>query len=235
MKILIVFTAICFFSGFSIAAQDANNLNIKTSMSAFDSPINIAKAGFWVPKSTSVASVVGSVYLFDNWNGLYTIIGVNKNATQVSNLNYNLQTKTLESTFVSDSIFQYDMSEIDYVKNGSTIYKVINNGQVNGLFSELVVNTHFQIYKEIELSIKKGTFDRLSQVKIKEDQYVKVPIYYLVQDGVFQRQKFNKKAVLQLTGGQKEAVDKFVSTNNLSYSKESDLIRILIYYGSIKA
>lgn len=233
MMIYKLYVGICSCWCFSILAQDANNLGNKTAMRAFDSEISIGKSGLWVPKVASSNTVSGSVYLFDNWIGLYTVVGKNHNTTQILNLNYNLQTKNLESSVGKDSIFQYDLGEIDLVKEGQTVYKVVRNEQVNGLFVELYAGSRFQIYKEMQLGIKKGAFDRLTQAKVDDDRYVQVPVYYVVQAGVFQREKMSKKLILKLVQDKKEAVSKYASQYDLSYTNDADLSRILIYYSSL--
>jgi hypothetical protein len=228
-----VYVFICFFCGLSLVAQDANNLGVKTTMSAFDSPVNVSKSGFWVPNKAIDNTVSGSVYLFDTWFGRYTVVGENQNSTQIFNLNYNLQTKSLESVIGKDSIFQYNMTEIDLVKEGKRTFKVINNVQVSGLLLELFAGADFQIYKETTLSIKKGAFDRLTQTKVAEDKLVQVAVYYVAQNGIFRQEKITKKLILDLVGDKKEAVSKFATKFDLRYSSDSDLSRILIYHSGL--
>lgn len=228
-----LFSRICFLISFSLFAQNANNLNVKTSMSAFDTEISIGKSGLWVPKKVVDNTISGSVYLFVKWDGLYTVVSKNQNATHFFNLNYNLQTKTLETAVGNDSIFQYDLNKIDYVKERNVIYKVIRNEQVNGLFLELYVGKQFQIYKETVLDIQKGPFDRLTQTKINDDKYVQSSLYYVVQNGVFRKEKLNKKMFLKLVDDKNEAVSLFASKYNLNYSVDKDLSRILDYYSKL--
>ena len=88
---------------------------------------NINTTGIWTPGTYKQNFIDGSVYLFPNFNGQYTVITKKGDSRKLFNLNYNLKTQTLESSISKDSIFQYDLDQFDYIIALNKKYKVLNN------------------------------------------------------------------------------------------------------------
>ena len=99
------------FVTFSFFAQD--NQNSKKGDYNIDYLGNFNKAGMWLPASVEDKSISGSPYLFNSWEGLFSVINMKGNRFDLLNLNYNISTKKLESKVSKDSVFQYDLKDID--------------------------------------------------------------------------------------------------------------------------
>jgi hypothetical protein len=226
----IFFFFFCFLRVFS---QDNNHLDVKLSMRSFEGYIDVGKAGLWVPGKSVDNFVGGSLYLFPNWIGPYSVYLKNGKSTQLLNLNYNLNTKNLEALISKDSVFQYDLAQIDYVVNSNKRYKIIQNSQLNGMFQEVFNGEKLKIFKEASLAVRKGGFDRLTQTKLEVDKYEQVFSYHIFAEDKYEKDKICRKLILKHTSDKADLIKKFVLQNKLNYKSDEDVNRILNYYVSL--
>lgn len=191
------------------------------------------KGGLWIPGGVKNNEIKGSTYLFPNWNGNFTItttIGQNR---KIFNINYNIKTKKIESFISKDSVFQYDIENFDVISTNNKNYKVINNGQLRGLYQEIVLSEKLSIYKEIVISVQEAVTNPLTQQDINESTYVKKEVYHFFMNDAFISKKLNKRNVLDFLKDKKVEVKDFASKNNLDFSKEEDVKKIIIYYNTL--
>jgi hypothetical protein len=233
MKSINTFFILSFLCSLSALSQVNSDLGVKTTMKSFDGEISVGKAGIWIPRKAVDNFIGGSLYLFPNWVGPYYVFSKNGKATQLLNLNYNLKTKNLESLMSNDSVFQYDLTQIDYLVQSNKKYKIIQNSQFNGLFLEVFNGEKLKIFKEISVVVKKGVMDRLTQTKLDEDKYVQEYSYHVFADGKYENDKLSKKFVLKHTGDKADLIKSFVSKYKLNYTSDDDVNRILNYYTSL--
>jgi len=191
---------------------------------------NINTTGIWTPGTYKQNFIDGSVYLFPNFNGQYTVITKKGDSRNLFNLNYNLKTQTLESSISKDSIFQYDLDQFDYIIASNKKYKVLNEAQLKGLVLEIFDGQKVKLYNEIHIEIEKGVLNPMTQTMISEDKFVQVFTYYLVLNGTQVKIKLSKSDILKQLIDKKDALKEFASKNDLSFSKEEDVNKILKYY-----
>ena len=225
------------FFGFSfnlITAQGASSyLDTKFSMSSLKSSGTNLSSGVWVPAKVEDKTIIGTNYLFKNFEGIYSITNKVGNSFKMLNLNYNLSSGTLETKISKDSVFQYDLNEIDYVVAGNKNYKNLRGTEVSGLVLEIFKGKNFDIYKKIEISVLEGTISPLTQEKIQQDKYVQSYTYYTNTNGNIEKIKFNKSAILKLSKDKQTQVKEYAKANNLDFSNETDVNIILKYYESL--
>lgn len=226
MKILKTIFFLVFLN--NLLAQDVttNSKNFRTD--TFTGKVSATGTGFWVPAKNLNTDISGSVYLFDNWIGNYNIFDKSNNKFLVTNLNYNLSTNTLESKVSNDSVFQFDLSNIKKVAFGNKKYEVVDGKLVESLFNSEKLN----IYKEFSVKIVEASLNPMTQENITDRKYVKKSKFLVNKNGLVQDFKVNKKNVLSLFGKNQEVVKKYVKDNNLSYSDENDLFKILKKFNS---
>jgi hypothetical protein len=225
MKSFLFLALLCFYSLFSFS-QEQNREDVKLAFTSIgNSPI-----GFWIPAKISNNYIEGSVYLFPNFVGQYEVISKKGDVFKLYNLNYNLITKTLEARISKDSIFQYNLSEIDCVINQKYKYKFIDDSQVRGLLLEIYNNKKIQLYKEFTSVVQEASFNPLTQEKIGNDAHIRMDSYYFHKNDFFEKIKLNKKTILKYLSDKEDLVRKFVSKNKLSYKSEEDIVEILNYY-----
>ena len=203
------------------------------STSDYNTQFSRTEGGMWLPAKVINTSVEGSPYLFSNWIGKYNVITKSGTRSQIFNLNYNLQTKKLESSISKDSVFQYDLEQFDYIINSKNKYKVISQDQMEGLFLEVFNGPKIKLYKDFNTSIKEASFNPLTQEKMGNDKFVQNSNYYIFANSKYEKINPTKKDILKYLADKKDIIKKYVSTNDLSYDKDDDLNNILSYYNGL--
>lgn len=190
-------------------------------------------AGMWIPGGIKNNDIAGSTYLFSNWNGIYSVKTVTGQQRSLFKLNYNIKSKKIEFFISKDSVFQYELSQFDVITKDNVKYKVINNGQLQGLYQEIVIGSKLSIYKEATVSIQEAVTNPLTQQAIGDNVYIKKYIYHFYANGNYVTKKLNKKNILEFSSDKKELVKEFASVNNLDFSKDDDVNKIVTYYNSL--
>lgn len=213
-------------------AQDATSTTTTSTKNfrtdTFTGKVSATGTGFWVPAKNVNNDITGSVYLFDNWIGNFNIFDSSDNKFLVTNLNYNIKTNTLESKVSNDSVFQFDLGNIKKVSFGNKKYEVVDGKLVESLFNSDKLN----IYKEFTVKVIEATLNPMTQENITDRKYVKKSKFLVKKNDLVQELKLNKKNVLSLFEKNQDDVKKFVKDNNLNYSDENDLFKILKKFNS---
>lgn len=224
-KILFCFV---FMSSFSAFSQVNDAFVSKATLESTTLDVKV-----WNTGKVISTPIDGSIYLFSNWTGLYKIITKSGESHAVTNLNYNLKTKKIESFRSKDSVFQYDLKQFDYVYNFNKKYKVVDSNELSGMLLEVSSGPKINLYKEMYIVTQRGAFNPLSHTNISNDSYVQMSSYYFFVNGKYEKIKLNKKVVAEYTKDKNDMIRDFVKKNNLNYSSEEDVSRILRYYNSI--
>ncbi|RTL10198.1 MAG: hypothetical protein EKK56_10395 [Flavobacteriaceae bacterium] len=211
------------FVTFSFFAQD--NQNSKKGDYNIDYLGNFNKAGMWLPASVEDKSISGSPYLFNSWEGLFSVINMKGNRFDLLNLNYNISTKKLESKVSKDSVFQYDLKDIDKVKYLSKVYKVYNEE----LFLQLFTSDTFEFLKSFQVVIQEAVSNPLTQSSLTPRRYVYKNEYKIFRNGVVTDFKLNKKSLLNLFPDKIDLIKNYANSNKLSFSEENDVVKIFNY------
>ena len=215
----------------TISAISQNNDNYKAALYTYNH--DLQGGGAFLPGVLLNNYIKGEIHLFPNWNGQYTVVTKKGDSRQLFNLNYNLQTKALESFISKDSVFQYDIDQFDYVIASNKKYKVLNDSQLNGLVQEIFNGQKVKLFNEIRLGIEQGVLNPMTQTMISEDKYVKVYNYYLFINNKYTKIKLSKSDILKQLIDKKDTLKEFASKNDLSFSKEEDVNLILKHYDSL--
>ena len=211
------------FVTFSFFAQD--NQNSKKGDYNIDYLGNFNKAGMWLPASVEDKSISGSPYLFNSWEGLFSVINMKGNRFDLLNLNYNISTKKLESKVSKDSVFQYDLKDIDKVKYLSKVYKVYNEE----LFLQMFTSDTFEFLKSFQVVIQEAVSNPLTQSSLTPRRYVYKNEYKIFRNGVVTDFKLNKKSLLNLFPDKIDLIKNYANSNKLSFSEENDVVKIFNY------
>ncbi|MET0760270.1 MAG: hypothetical protein ABWZ56_07610 [Flavobacterium sp.] len=226
MKKINLLSLLLFFS-VSVFSQ-GENAAYKAALNATDN--GLTSGGSWIPGKSLDKIVEGSLYLFSNWNGQYEVITTGGDSRKIFNLNYNIKTQKIESFISRDSVFEYDLNQFDYVIKANKKYKVINDAQLNGLFLEVFNGKKLKLFRESKIVVEEGTFNPLTQEKLTEDKYVQAYVYYFLTEGKYEKTKLGKKGILKYLKDKEDLVKDFVSKNNLTYTSDGDVSKILNYY-----
>lgn len=226
MKTIIYSLLLVVLFPFCLNAQNNSTDNSADFRNNF---IGSGRGGMWIPSKVKDMSIEGSPYLFKSWNGMYTVVSTEGNKFKVMNLNYNIESKKIESQISKDSVFQYNFEGIDHIVTQNKKYKIVEDE----LFLEVYGNPQIKLLKQFSVIIKEGVTNPMTQMDLTPRRYEIREEYKLYQDNMLSKFKLNKSSVLKMFSNKKDPISKYVKENKLSYSDEKDIIRILAYASSI--
>lgn len=172
--------------------------------------------------------IEGSKHLFATWDGNYIVQSIKGTRYNLNNLNYNLQSKKLESLLTKDSIFELKSNQVDYILTNNKRYKVINEE----LFQELN-NGKFKIYKQFTVKVQDAFINPMTKTESGAPQYVQVPKYFYYRNDILTPFKLKKKDVLGLLSDKESEIKKYADDKDFSFSEEHDVIKIINYYNTL--
>lgn len=229
------FLLVYLFLGVFIAGHSQNSggvIGVTNDLSLYLNPMQ--SDGLYVPLKKAGNPIDQSQYLFSQWDENSQIFFSENKVFSIKNLNYNIDSKKLESIIGKDSIFQYNINRIDYVKRSDKKYKFYNFNDSNQLYQELYVSKNVLFLKGYKLIIKEAFINPMTNTVISEQKSVIIEKYFCkVSDQDFMPLDLKKKSVLKLMGDKSSQIEKFVSNSKLSYSSENDLIKIFNYYDTL--
>lgn len=177
----------------------------------------------------------GSKYLYDSWEMPARIVTTNDKELRLSNINLNLKDNRFETGTLGDSLFIFNNDKIQYVETLFATYIKLKLPKSNEIsfFERLLDLEHISLYKHPELKITDGILNPLTQEK-KPDVYTRLSTYYFLKNNSDLKEiRLKKKDILNELSDKKDEVSDFAKENNLNYSLEEDLIKILTYYDSL--
>lgn len=174
------------------------------------------------------STIQGSRYLFSTWDGNYIIQSIQGIRYNLNSLNYNLESKKLESLLSKDSIFELRSSQVDFILANNKKYKVVNEE----LFQELN-SGKYKIYKQFNVKVKDAFVNPMTKQESSPAQYTQTEKLFYFKDGILMPLKLNKKEVLGILSDKEAEVVKFAKEKDFSFSKEVDVIKIVNYYNTL--
>ena len=224
ITIIILFFINIIFSQNIDPTNGASKLGILSDMS------NFSGGSIIFNKKTEVE---GNIHLFKSWNNK-GVIHIDKKDYRLGNVNFNMKTNNFESEIGKDSIFIFDVANIDYIyvnnRKFKSFYFPKKKKDLN--FEIIYDGEDFKLLKGYEVGIKYGETDPL-MVKKKVDTYFTIKKYYVRAGTDIQEISLKKKAILSLFKEKSDIVSVFVKKSKLSYKKEQDLKKIFQYYKTL--
>jgi len=162
------------------------------------------------------------LYSYSNWDNKGVIFVDNKRY-YLGNLNFNVTTNSFDSRIKREKFFSYKSSEIDSVTINNHMFKKVSNS-----FYEVLFETENNLFlKKYEIKYKAGSVSRLDG-SIGKSTTALIYKYLIKSDDAIKMISLNKKSILGLLKSEfdKENLETYVKTENLSYKKEEDTIKI---------
>jgi len=141
----------------------------------------------------------------------------------LSNLNFNVTTNSFDSRIKREKYFSYKSSEIDSVTINNRMFKKVSNS-----FYEVLFETENNLFlKKYDIKYKAGSVSRLDG-SIGKSTTALIYKYLIKSDDAIKMISLNKRSILDLLESEfdKENLETYVKTENLSYKKEEDTIKI---------
>ena len=175
--------------------------------------------------------VLGSVYLFEEWNNNAEIHTLSNERFLVRNINLNISRNAFEAKLTdSDSIFSFNFNNIKHLVINDKIYKNYFYNDDNRVYEIIYETSKFSIMKGF--SIKLVTSSGNPMVNRSNDKYAKFSSYFIKLNNSIKPFRLRKKSIYNLLDDDKNIIQRlesFVNTKNLSYKRENDVVQILDY------
>ena len=175
--------------------------------------------------------ILGSTYLFDEWNNDGEIQTVTGERFLVRNINLNLSRNAFEAKVNdNDSIFSFNFNNIKQIVINGKSYKNYYFNEENRVYELIYSNEKFSILKGFSVKLVTGSGNPM--VNRSNDKYVKKESYFIrdAEDKSIQKFKLNKRSLGKLFSNKDldlERIERFSSSKRISYKDEEDVIQLL--------
>ena len=175
--------------------------------------------------------VIGSVYLFDEWNNSAEIHTLSNERFLVRNINLNINRNAFEAKLNdSDSIFSFNFNNIKKILINDKTYKNYFYNDDNRVYEIIYETEKFSIMKGFSIKlVSKGANPMLNRAN---DKYAKFSSYFVKRDNTIKPFRLRKKSIYNLLDNDKNIIsrlDFYITSENLSYKNEDDVAQILDY------
>jgi len=220
-KILVI---LCLLLSGSVYTQ--TNFSAGFSMGGND--LNYGSSFFYNTRNV----ILGSVYLFDEWNNSAEIHTLADEIFLVRNINLNINRNAFEAKLTgSDSLFSFNFNNIKHIVINDKIYKNYYYNDDNRVYEIIYETEKFSIMKGFSVKLVKGHYNPM--VRISNDKYAKFSSYFIKLNNNIKPFKLKKRSIYNLLEDDDKSVisrlESYVSNKNLSYKKEKDVAQILDY------
>ena len=174
--------------------------------------------------------IIGSAYLFEEWNNDAEIQTLTGERFLVKNINLNISRNAFEAKINdNDSIFSFTFNNIKQIIINGKSYKNYYYNEDNRVY-ELIYSEVTLPYKRFSVKLVTGSGNPM--VNRSNDKYVKKESYFIrsKSEKTIENFKMNKRSLNRLF--EKSAIDLnrilgFIDSGNLSYKDEKDVISML--------
>ena len=175
--------------------------------------------------------IIGSAYLFDEWNNDGEIQTLTGERFLVRNINLNISRNAFEAKINdNDSIFSFTFNNIKQIIINGKSYKNYYYNEDNRVYELIYSGNNFTLLKGFNVKLVTGSGNPM--VNRSNDKYVKKESYFMRSNSekTIENFKMNKRSLNRLF--EKSAVDLnrilgFIDSGKLSYKDEKDVIRML--------
>ena len=175
--------------------------------------------------------ILGSAYLFDEWNNDGEIQTLTGERFLVRNINLNISRNAFEAKINdNDSIFSFNFNNIKQIIINGKYYKNYFNNEDNRVYELVYSGKTFSILKGFTVKLVTGSGNPM--VNRSNDKYVKKESYFIrsTDKKTIESFKMNKRSLNKLFENNLKDVSRiqaFIDSGNLSYKDEKDVIRML--------
>ena len=175
--------------------------------------------------------ILGSAYLFDEWNNDGEIQTLTGERFLVRNINLNISRNAFEAKINdNDSIFSFNFNNIEQIIINGKNYKNYFYNEDNRVYELVYTGKTFSILKGFAVKLVTGSGNPM--VNRSNDKYVKKESYFIrsTDTKIIESFKMNKRSLNKLFENSLKDVGRilaFIDSGNLSYKDEKDVIRML--------
>ena len=175
--------------------------------------------------------ILGSAYLFDEWNNDGEIQTLSGERFLIRNINLNISRNAFEAKINdNDSIFSFNFNNVKQIIINGKDYKNYFYNEDNRVYELVYSGKTFSILKGFTVKLVTGSGNPM--VNRSNDKYVKKESYFIrsTDKKTIESFKMNKRSLNKLFENKLKDVSRilaFIDSGNLSYKDEKDVIRML--------
>ena len=175
--------------------------------------------------------ILGSTYLFDDWNNDGEIQTLTGERFLVKNINLNISRNAFEAKINNnDSIFSFNFNNIKQVIINGKSFKNYFYNEDNRVYELIYSGTQFTILKGFSVKLVTGSGNPM--LNRSNDKYVKKESYFIrsQENNTIEGFKLSKRSLNKLFQNSSMDVSRilaYIDSNKLSYKDENDVIKIL--------
>ena len=175
--------------------------------------------------------ILGSAYLFDDWNNDGEIQTLTGERFLVRNINLNISRNAFEAKINdNDSIFSFTFNNIKQIIINGKSYKNYFFNEDNRVYELIYSGSDFTILKGFSVKLVTGSGNPM--VNRSNDKYVKKESYFIRsgENNMIESFKLSKRSLNKLFENSSMDVNRiltFIDSSNLSYKDENDVIKML--------
>ena len=210
---------------FSTSVYTQTNFSAGFSMCGND--LNYGSTFFYNTRNV----ILGSVYLFDEWNNNAEIHTLSNERFLVRNINLNINRNAFEAKLTdSDSIFSFNFNNIKHIVINDKTYKNYYYNDDNRVYEIIYESNNFSIMKGFSIKLVSSSGNPM--VNRPNDKYAKFSSYFIKKNNSIKPFKLRKKSIYNLLNDDKNIISRiesYVVNKKLSYKREDDVVQILDY------
>ena len=218
-----ILAVLCLLLSGSVYTQ--TNFNAGLSMGGNDT--NFGSSFFYNTRNI----VLGSVYLFDEWNNSAEIHTLSNEKFLVRNINLNINRNAFEAKLTdSDSIFSFNFNNIRHIVINDKIYKNYYYNDDNRVYEIIYQSNKFSIMKGFSIKVVSSSGNPM--VNRSNDKYARFSSYFIKRNNSIKPFKLRKRSIYNLLDNDKNVISRlesYMSNKTLSYKREKDVVQILDY------
>jgi len=189
-------------------------------------------------EGASYSEITGSPFLFNDFNkGTIKIISGEQSE---ANIRYDVYANEMQIKSNNDIFAIVHPEILKQIELENSIFVFSNYvkapGDLNkhdGSYFILKADGKCQLLVKKNLRIQDSEPPKLYQ-EAKPAKFISIKdTYYLKMNGMPAIKIDNKKDLLSAMENQKQAIDKFLNSNKVSYKSEDDLLKIVLFYNSL--
>ena len=175
--------------------------------------------------------ILGSAYLFDEWNNNGEIQTITGERFLIRNINLNISRNAFEAKVNdNDSIFSFNFNNIKQLIINGKVYKNYFYNEDNRVYEIIYSDNNFSILKGFSIKLVTGSGNPM--LNRSNDKYVQKQSYFFrsEENGIIESFKLNKRSLnklFQSSSKDLNRIQSYLESNNLSYKSEKDVIRLL--------
>jgi hypothetical protein len=218
-----ILAVLCLLLSGSVYTQTNFNAGIATG----GNDTNFGSSFFYNTRNV----ILGSVYLFNEWDNSAEIHTLSNEKFLVRNINLNINRNAFEAKLTdSDSIFSFNFNNIKQVVINGKNYKNYFYNDDNRVYEIIYETEKFSIMKGFAVKLVSSSGNPM--VNRSNDKYSRFSSYFIKLNNSIKPFKLRKKSIINLLSADKNSISRleiYINTKKLSYKNEKDVIQILDY------